>query len=71
MEENRIQQQIAIYMTNKKLVEFNDKLKLAPVEFYAHIHAQGEKVGDNRQRSCVGVVWCVGCVGVIDVYKCR
>ncbi len=56
MEENRIQQQIAIYMTNKKLVEFNDKLKLAPVEFYAHIHAQGEKVGDNRQRSCVGVV---------------
>ena len=26
MEDNRIQPQIAIYMTNKKLCEFNDKL---------------------------------------------
>ena len=57
MEENRIQQQIAIYMTSKKLVEFNDKLKVAPVEYYAHLHAQGEKVGDARcPRSCIGMV---------------
>lgn len=57
MEENRVQQQIAIYMTNKKLVEFNDKLKLAPVEYYAHIHAQGEKLGDAKfGRSCIGIV---------------
>ncbi len=57
MEENRIQQQIAIYMTNKKLVEFYDKLKPAPVEYYAHIHAQGEKLGDSRcGRSCIGMV---------------
>ena len=36
MEDNRIQNQIAIYMTNKKLCEFTDKLKPAPVEYYAH-----------------------------------
>lgn len=57
MEEMRIQKQIAIYMTNKKLCEFNDKLKLAPVEYYGHLHAQGEKMGDgSRQRSCIGMV---------------
>lgn len=57
MEENRIQPQIAIYMTNKKLCEFNDKLKAAPVEYYGHLHAQGEKVeGERSQRSCIGIV---------------
>lgn len=56
MEENKIQNQIAIYMTNKKLCEFNDKLKVAPLEYYGHIHAQGEKVNGNRARSCVGIV---------------
>ena len=43
MEDNRIQNQIAIYMTNKKLCEFTDKLKPAPIEYYAHMHAQGEE----------------------------
>ena len=57
MENRWIQKQIAIYMTNKKLVEFNDKLKPAPIEYYAHIHAQGEKAGDgSRPRSCIGMV---------------
>jgi len=57
MEEMRIQKQIAIYMTNKKLCEFNDKLKMAPVEYYGHLHAQGEKMSDgSRQRSCIGMV---------------
>ena len=52
MDEQRIQKQIAIYMTDKKLCEFNDKLKLAPVDYYAHVHAQGEKQEDgSRQRS--------------------
>lgn len=56
-ENNKIRQQISIYMTNKKLCEFNDKLKPAPVEYYAHIHAQGEKLEDgSRPRSCIGVV---------------
>ncbi len=54
---NRIRNQIAIYMTNKKLCEFNDKLKVAPVEYYGHLHAQGEKVNNQRsQRSCIGMV---------------
>lgn len=57
MDNRKINQQIAIYMTNKKLCEFNDKLKAAPVEYYAHMHAQGEKVsGSARQRSCIGMV---------------
>ena len=57
MEDNRIQTQISIYMTNKKLCEFNDKLKVAPLEYYAHIHAQGEKTeGGRNSRSCIGVV---------------
>ena len=57
MEDNRIQNQIAIYMTSKKLCEFNDKLKPAPVTFYAHMHAHGEKLEDgSRPRSCVGLV---------------
>ena len=57
MDNGKINQQIAIYMTNKKLCEFNDKLKAAPVEYYAHMHAQGEKVsGSARQRSCIGMV---------------
>ena len=57
MDEQRIQKQIAIYMTDKKLCEFNDKLKLAPVDYYAHVHAQGEKQEEgSRQRSCIGMV---------------
>ena len=57
MDNNRIQPQIALYMTNKKLCEFNDKLKAAPVEYYGHLHAQGEKVeGERSQRSCIGIV---------------
>ena len=57
MDNNRIQTQIAIYMTNKKLCEFNDKLKAAPIEYYGHLHAQGEKVeGERSQRSCIGIV---------------
>ena len=57
MENNRVQTQISLYMTNKKLCEFNDKLKPAPVEYYAHVHAQGEKASDgSRQRSCIGLV---------------
>lgn len=56
MSEFKIDNQIAVYKTNKKLCEFNDKLKVAPVEYYGHIHAQGEKVGQSRSRSCIGIV---------------
>lgn len=57
MDEQRIQKQIAIYMTDKKLCEFNDKLKLAPVDYYAHVHAQGEKQEDGAV-SAPASVWC-------------
>lgn len=56
MSDGRVGNQIAVYKTNKKLVEFNDKLKVAPLEFYGHLHAQGEKVASGRSRSCIGIV---------------
>lgn len=57
MEEHTIENQIAIYMTNKKLCEFNSKLQSAPVQYYAHVHAQREKIGDTRMpTSVVGIV---------------
>ena len=57
MSDKWINNQIAVYKTNKKLCEFNDKLKAASVDYYAHIHAQGEKQEDgSRPRSCIGVV---------------
>lgn len=57
MESYRIQNQIALYMTNKKLCEFNSKLQAAPAEYYGHVHAQREKIGDQRMgTSAVGIV---------------
>lgn len=57
MSEYRIQNQIALYMTNKKLCEFNSKLQVAPVEFYGHVHAQREKIDDRRMgTSAVGII---------------
>ena len=57
MNEYPVSNQIAVYKTNKKLVEFNDKLKPASIENYAHTHAQGEQLPDgSRPRSCVGIV---------------
>ena len=56
MNENYISRQITVYQTSKKLVEFNDKLKSASVEHYAHLHADSEKGPDGRRRiSCIGV----------------
>ena len=55
MEDNRIQNQIAIYMTNKKLCEFTDKLKPAPIEYYAHMHAQGEEQAPHQVEHRVGL----------------
>jgi hypothetical protein len=57
MNDGRISNQIAVYKTNKKLCEFNDKLKPAPIDCYAHTHAQGEELPDgSRPRSVVGIV---------------
>ena len=42
-EQNYISRQITVYKTDKKLIEFIDKLKPAPTDFYAHIHSFGDK----------------------------
>lgn len=56
-EQSYISRQIAVYKTDKKLVELLDKLNPAPIDTYAHIHAQSDTIG-NGQRiySNVGIV---------------
>lgn len=55
--ENYISRQIAVYKTNKKLVELLDKLNPAPLDTYAHIHAQGDAVSDSKKLySNIGIV---------------
>lgn len=56
-EENRVSIQIAVYKTDKKLVEFIDKLRPASVENYAHLHATTEEDGDGKKiYSLIGMV---------------
>lgn len=51
-----ISRQITVYKTDKKLVEFIDKLKPAPTGYYAHIHSFGDKDEDGvKQTSCIGI----------------
>ncbi|MCL2776108.1 MAG: hypothetical protein FWD71_22615, partial [Oscillospiraceae bacterium] len=52
-----ISRQIAVYKTDKKLIEFNDKLNAAPIATYAHIHAQADD-SDNGKKiySNIGIV---------------
>lgn len=55
-EQNYISRQITVYKTDKKLIEFIDKLKPAPTKVYAHIHSFGDKDEDGvRQTSCIGI----------------
>ena len=54
---NYISRQISVYKTNKKLVEFIDKLNMAPINTYAHIHAQGDDMGKGKKvYSNIGIV---------------
>jgi len=56
-ENNYISRQISVYKTDKKLVEFIDKLNTAPINTYAHIHAQGDDMGDGKKvYSNIGIV---------------
>lgn len=56
-EQNYISRQIAVYKTDKKLVELIDKLNPAPLELYAHIHAHGDDGEDgHRVYSNIGIV---------------
>lgn len=55
--ENYISNQIAVYKNSKTLLEFQDKLKVAPITSYAHIHASGEKGADGRRmHSLIGIL---------------
>lgn len=56
-EKNYVSRQISVYKTDKKLIEFIDKLKPAPYDHYAHIHSLGDKDEDGvRQISCIGMI---------------
>jgi len=56
MEKEYISNQIAVYKTNKKLIEFKDKLKYASVLNYAHIHSYNEKDANGKNvNSNIGI----------------
>ena len=57
MNEDYISNQIAVYKNSKTLLEFQDKLKVAPITSYAHIHASGETGADGRRiHSLIGIL---------------
>lgn len=56
MNDERISNQIAVYKTSNKLIEFTDKLKMAEINNYAKIHACGEdKINNIKQYSLIGI----------------
>lgn len=55
--EDYISNQIAVYKNSKTLLEFQDKLKVAPITSYGHIHASGETGADGRRmHSLIGIL---------------
>jgi len=51
-----IKKQITKYVTTQKLLEFNDKLRLPPLEYYAHVHANGDKNDKGKNvTSLIGI----------------
>lgn len=57
MREEFISNQIAVYKNSKTLIEFQDKLKVASIPSYAHIHADGEPGEDGRKKhSLIGIL---------------
>ena len=52
-----ISNQIAVYKNSKVLVEFRDKLKVASIANYAHLHADGaETDSDYKRTSLIGIL---------------
>lgn len=47
--------QISCLQTDRKLIAFYDKLKKAPVERYAQIHAKNNIVNGTKQNSLIGI----------------
>ena len=57
MNEEFISNQIAVYKNSKTLVELQDKLKVAGICSYSHIHADGEPGEDGRKmHSLIGIL---------------
>lgn len=57
MAESYISNQIAVYKNSKVLLEFQDKLQMASLPNYGHIHADGEPGSDGRKRrSLIGIL---------------
>ena len=57
MNDEYISNQIAVYKNSKTLVELQDKLKVASMYSYAHIHADGEPGEDGRKmHSLIGIL---------------
>ena len=55
--EDYISNQIAVYKNSKTLIELRDKLKVASLECYAHIHADREETEDGfRKHSLIGIL---------------
>lgn len=55
-ESPQISQQISVYKTHKKLIEFVDKLNPAMPTEYAHIHGSGDNGNGSRVYSLIGLV---------------
>ena len=57
MNENYVSTQICVYKTNKVLVEFMDKLKVAASNSYAHLHAAGDYIDTSGRKaySLIGI----------------
>lgn len=54
---NYIDRQIAVFKNKTRLLEFQDKLQQAPLEYYAHIHADNNTdAGGDRHISCIGLL---------------
>lgn len=57
MNEEYISRQIAVYKNSKTLIEIQDKLNVASLYSYAHLHADGEAGKDGRKRySLIGIL---------------
>ena len=57
MAEPYISNQIAVYKNSKVLLEFQDKLQVASLPNYGHIHADGEPDAEGRKRrSLIGIL---------------
>ena len=54
MAEPYISNQIAVYKNSKVLLEFQDKLQVASLPNYGHIHADGEPDAEGRKRRSSG-----------------